>query len=321
MQKAVKRSYALCPKCNAENRETSQFCLHCGALLKISPPASPPPELRKDSSLHAGFGRRSLAFLVDLIVPGFFSVILALFFTLVLFGPSHLLSDSFESIKTDVLSQGLIPIYLIPLIFFLTGWLYHTLLESSGVMATPGKQVAEIFVTDRNNTRITFGKASIRFFVKFVPPVIVLILFLFDFPALFKILLLLLCFSLFLPLGPENLSIIDRTAGTQVLMKKEPEAKGQKLSLSLLGTIEEVIPALSKPVPEEEIKITDEPFLEREAPPDDILKKLRKSEGKDFMTYAKLGKNDWLCVCGTFLKAGYTKCPLCKREKYYVLNH
>ena len=44
-------------------------------------------------------------------------------------------------------------------------------------------------------------------------------------------------------------------------------------------------------------------------------------EGKDVITYGKLGKRAWLCICGTLLNVGFNKCYLCKRGKHYILSN
>jgi uncharacterized RDD family membrane protein YckC len=47
-------------------------------------------------------------------------------------------------------------------------WLYYACFESSSWQATPGKKVLNISVTDLTGTRISFGRASGRFFAKFI---------------------------------------------------------------------------------------------------------------------------------------------------------
>ena len=43
-------------------------------------------------------------------------------------------------------------------------WLYNAYCESSEWQATPGKKVLNLLVTDLNGNRISFGRASGRFF-------------------------------------------------------------------------------------------------------------------------------------------------------------
>jgi uncharacterized RDD family membrane protein YckC len=47
-------------------------------------------------------------------------------------------------------------------------WLYYAYLESGERQATWGKQALGLYVTDLSGNRVTFGRASGRFFAKFV---------------------------------------------------------------------------------------------------------------------------------------------------------
>ena len=48
------------------------------------------------------------------------------------------------------------------------GWLYHALMESSSQQGTLGKMALGIKVTDLNGNRITFGRATGRYFSKII---------------------------------------------------------------------------------------------------------------------------------------------------------
>ncbi len=54
------------------------------------------------------------------------------------------------------------------LIFVVVGWLYYAFMESSAKQATLGKLAMGIRVTDMHNKRLDFGRATGRFFGKFV---------------------------------------------------------------------------------------------------------------------------------------------------------
>jgi uncharacterized RDD family membrane protein YckC len=54
-------------------------------------------------------------------------------------------------------------------------WLYQAFLESSSRQATLGKQAMGIVVTDLNGDRISFGKATVRSFSKYLSAIILLI--------------------------------------------------------------------------------------------------------------------------------------------------
>ena len=57
--------------------------------------------------------------------------------------------------------------FLYFLLSVLTPWLYHALFEGGKWQATPGKRLLGIYVTDLNEQRISFGRASARHFSKF----------------------------------------------------------------------------------------------------------------------------------------------------------
>jgi uncharacterized RDD family membrane protein YckC len=59
-------------------------------------------------------------------------------------------------------------IFLGIVVLFVIVWLYFAKLESSEAQATWGKRALSIFVTDANGQRMTFGRASGRFFAKII---------------------------------------------------------------------------------------------------------------------------------------------------------
>lgn len=54
----------------------------------------------------------------------------------------------------------------------LTPWLYSALFEAGKWQATPGKRLLGVYVTDLNGQRISFGRASARYFSKFISSLI-----------------------------------------------------------------------------------------------------------------------------------------------------
>jgi len=61
------------------------------------------------------------------------------------------------------------------LVGVVVGWLYYALSESSLKQATLGKQALGIVVTDLNGSRISFGKATGRYFGKYLSAITLLI--------------------------------------------------------------------------------------------------------------------------------------------------
>jgi uncharacterized RDD family membrane protein YckC len=50
----------------------------------------------------------------------------------------------------------------------LVGWLYEAVLESSIWQATVGKKMCGLYVTDEDGARLSFGRATGRYFAKFL---------------------------------------------------------------------------------------------------------------------------------------------------------
>jgi uncharacterized RDD family membrane protein YckC len=60
-------------------------------------------------------------------------------------------------------------------------WLYYALLESSPMQATLGKKICGLRVTDLNGERLSFGRATGRFFARIVSGIPCMIGYLFPF--------------------------------------------------------------------------------------------------------------------------------------------
>jgi uncharacterized RDD family membrane protein YckC len=106
---------------------------------------------------YAGFWRRVFAEVLD-----------TLLLTFVLF-PVEIILGIVVVMATDANeNSSLIPIarILIDLVSLFAWWLYSSLLESSPWQATLGKKALGIRVTDLNGSRISFGRASGRYFAK-----------------------------------------------------------------------------------------------------------------------------------------------------------
>lgn len=109
--------------------------------------------------MYAGFWWRALAYIID---------------GLILWLPQHAISSFMqETIRLPIPSNHGIP--LMPPITSMAGlvtmavdWLYFALMESSSYQATIGKMVCGLIVTDMSGARITFGRATGRYFSKII---------------------------------------------------------------------------------------------------------------------------------------------------------
>lgn len=96
---------------------------------------------------YAGFWKRFLAYLIDVIILGIVGAIL-----------TSQMDEGVSSTVTTIL-----------------GWLYFAGMESSSRQATLGKSVLGIYVTDLNGNQISFLRATGRYFAKFLSAFILLI--------------------------------------------------------------------------------------------------------------------------------------------------
>ena len=136
-------SSTVCPKCGLYSPGTPSRC-NCGYdfLKRVTP--STPPNTRVD---FAGFWLRAAALVIDY-------VILILFFA-TLSVVQIALGGSPED-SEDVWT----------VMSLLVNWLYYALMESSARQATLGKSALGLTVTDLRGERVSFGKATGRFFAK-----------------------------------------------------------------------------------------------------------------------------------------------------------
>jgi len=104
--------------------------------------------------IYAGFWKRVAAWLIDSIIV---SVIMYLF-TLIFFTNE---TDSAAVLKGKYLFWGIV-----------ITWLYHAVMESSPTQGTLGKMALGIKVTDLKGSKIGFGKATGRYFGKFISSII-----------------------------------------------------------------------------------------------------------------------------------------------------
>jgi len=117
---------------------------------------------------YASFGNRLLAFIIDSIILSFISAIIyvpALFFA----GFQDFIARPKPIEQDEAMDFAFQLVGVFGLLFLLTTlvyWLYFAYQESGMHQATIGKRVMNIKVTDLNGNRISFGRASGRFFGK-----------------------------------------------------------------------------------------------------------------------------------------------------------
>jgi len=115
---------------------------------------------------YAGFWRRFVAHLIDQFILGIAAFVIVLP-ALALFGIGIGAGIMEETESAAGLIIAAIVAYLSAILLIVIGqWLYYALMESSGRQATLGKLALGIVVTDLNGNKITFGRATGRYFGK-----------------------------------------------------------------------------------------------------------------------------------------------------------
>jgi uncharacterized RDD family membrane protein YckC len=121
---------------------------------------------------YAGFWKRFVAHIIDALVLSFGGGLVMLL-VLGLFGLSLLsaFSGDNESMIGLLIAAGS-ALFLGILVLMVAGWLYFALMEISVNQGTLGKMALGIKVTDLNGNRITFGRATGRYFGKILSSLI-----------------------------------------------------------------------------------------------------------------------------------------------------
>ena len=123
---------------------------------------------------YAGFWLRFAAYIIDQFVIGFAGCILAIpvIIGIVVFGVNLSFinsTDDFFSHGGWIMIAGIIGlIVLIALICIVMTWLYYALMESSKYGGTLGKMAVNIKVVDLNGHRVSFGRATGRYFARII---------------------------------------------------------------------------------------------------------------------------------------------------------
>jgi uncharacterized RDD family membrane protein YckC len=133
---------------------------------------------------YAGFWKRFAAYLIDALILGVVSWIVILpVLGLVGIGASSMDYSEDEMMMDEEAAAGLAAMMIgagmmLWVVIGTAGWLYFALMESSSKQATLGKMALGIIVTDANGNRLTFGRATGRYFGKILSGLIFYIGFL-----------------------------------------------------------------------------------------------------------------------------------------------
>lgn len=126
---------------------------------------------------YAGFWWRFLAHIIDNIIISFVAWIFLLPI-LAIFGFSmySIMEAGYTMDDTEVILGPIIGAYVGMIsTSVLLKWLYYSIMESSRFQGTVGKLILKIKVTDYDNRQISFGRATGRYFSKFISGIIFMI--------------------------------------------------------------------------------------------------------------------------------------------------
>jgi uncharacterized RDD family membrane protein YckC len=130
------------------------------------PPVAPPQYLAyghqttRPQTGYAGFWLRFVAYIIDAIILGVVGL-----FTLFPLFKANIHAFSSGNIW-ELYTSPSRPLFAMRMLALMLSWVYYASLESSAWQATLGKKVLGLKVTDLAGNRITFGRASGRFFGK-----------------------------------------------------------------------------------------------------------------------------------------------------------
>ncbi len=127
-------------------------------------------EENKKEFRYGGFWLRFVAYLIDYFILQFAGFILSLpFIGGIILSAIRLDNNAMNEEMTFLGVAGILGfVLLIVLINLLLGWLYYAFMQSSGTQATLGKMALNLIVTDLEGNRITFGRATARYFSKII---------------------------------------------------------------------------------------------------------------------------------------------------------
>jgi uncharacterized RDD family membrane protein YckC len=175
-----------CPKCGKETEQSGKFCQWCGAEL-AELPERPFPRKRVGiikTEKFAGLGGRFLGGLIDLLFLVLFDLLAIVVIGIIAWFVARpdpvsetirMLNQYYHHLpRTDAAGQvvnAVIPPQIIFSVFFfliLIPWIYFAYFYSSKNQGTLGNMAVRVAVTDMQGNRITFGRATLRFFAMYL---------------------------------------------------------------------------------------------------------------------------------------------------------
>jgi len=126
---------------------------------------------------YAGFWLRFVAYIIDELILGFVGFFISLpFIGSIIFNAFQLADSGGHEEKIFLGVAGIVgAVFLWIIASIVVGWLYFALMEASKNQGTLGKMALSLKVTDMEGNRISFGRASGRYFGKIISGMIFMI--------------------------------------------------------------------------------------------------------------------------------------------------
>ena len=126
---------------------------------------------------YAGFWLRFVAYIIDDIILSFIGFFISLpFIGSIIFSAFSIADAGGDTEKTFLGIAGIVgAVFMLIIATIVAGWLYYALMETSKQQGTLGKMALGLKVTDMEGNRISFGRASGRYFGKIISSMIFMI--------------------------------------------------------------------------------------------------------------------------------------------------
>lgn len=149
-----------CRQCGEPLTDGTRVCPSCGEPATSSsgclPNAMP---VAHRETIYAGFWLRAVAYALDSLLLG---LVVGFAILMPLVSRGAVSADDPWVLFTGMSRQ----VIAIQLLVTMVSWLYFASFESSSWQATPGKRVLRLFVMDLEGQRLSFARASGRYFGK-----------------------------------------------------------------------------------------------------------------------------------------------------------
>jgi len=180
-----------CNRCGTQNSALARFCANCGAPFQSEasvPPRTPeivpsaqeplaqPPTVQFTASVpyatptlrFGGFWIRVVASVIDWLIV---SVVVWPVAGIIIL----MIGVAGGAVRMPGFGIGLVRRIVVETLFFCAFWIYEAAMESSSKQATLGKMALGLKVTDEQGGRISFARATGRYFAKIISGMILFI--------------------------------------------------------------------------------------------------------------------------------------------------